>query len=227
MFALFRLLFFALLAGLFITGVFYFLASILSSIAFSPDSRAWKELIEKLRARLNKQKGARNTGMPEVLHSLDAEILSHLSLKPKILKKAGWRDPVFEGVLGTIYQEPVLKFAGKKSGRTGVIVARTSDKEFILRHKAKETEIWQNGQPYAVFVNGNLLSSGKQSRLLAKLEIDPELKQWPVLLGQGEAAMLTNAQRAVSPIPRALTVLRILEPEEKEALLLLVLIKGV
>ncbi len=221
--ALLRLLIAALMAGLFITGIFYFVASVLGNIAFGPESRAWKELLAKLRERLKKR---RATGLPDPLTPCNTETLSQLSLKPKILKKAGWRDPVFEGVFSTIYQEPVVIFAGQKSGKTGVVLAQTSDKEFVFRQKGKETEIWQDGQPYAVYVDGALLSAGKQSRLLAKLEQDAELKQWPVLLGKGEAAMLTNADRAVSPIPRALSLLRSLEPEEEQALLVLAVMQG-
>ena len=218
--ALFRLLFAALFAGLFITGVFYFIASVLGGLAFNPESKAWKELLAKLRGRLSRPT------MPRPAER-DGDTLAQLSLKPKILKKAGWRDPVFEGVFSTIYQEPVMVFAGQKSGKTAAVVAQTSDKEFIFRQKGKETEIWQDGQPYAVFVNGTLISAGKQSRLLAQLEADSDQKQWPVLIGQSEAATLTNEARAVSPIPRALTLLRKLQPEEEQALLVLVVAKTI
>ena len=224
--ALLRLLFTALLVGLFITGTFYVIASILGSIAFNPESRAWKDLLAKLRDRLKKRSKVRGTGVSDPLLPCNTETLSHLSLKPKVLKKAGWRDPVFEGIFSTIYQEPVLIYAGQKSGNSAVFVAQTSDKEFVFRQKGKETEIWTGGQPYAVYVDGTLLSSGKQSRMLAKLETGADLRQWPVLLGQGEAAMLTNGDRVVSPIPRALTLLRSLTPEEEQALLVLAVMQG-
>jgi len=214
------------MGALFITGIFYFVASILSSIAFNPASKAWKELLAKLRIRLNKRTQFNATGIPQMLTPCNAETLSHLSLHPKIVKKAGWRDGTFEGVFSTIYQEPVLIYAGQKNGKIAAIVARTSDKEFVFRQKGKETEIWENGQPYGIFVDGALLSTGKQSRLLAKLETDTELRQWPVLLGQGEGAMLTNGARVVSPIPRALTLLRDLTPEEEQALLLLTVVQA-
>lgn len=219
--ALLRLFFAVLMGALFITGIFYVVASILSSIAFNPESRAWKELLAKLRIRLNKRAQFPATGVSGSLVPCNAETLSHLSLKPKIVKKAGWRDGTFEGMFTTIYQEPVLLYAGQRNGKMAAIVARTSDKEFVFRQKGKETEIWENGQPYAVFVNNTLLSTGKQSRMLAKLEMDSDLRQWPVLMGQSDAALLTNMARVVSPIPRAFTILRGLSPEEEQALLLL------
>ena len=217
--ALLRLLFAVLFLGLFITGFFYFVGRLLHGLAFNPESRAWKELLTKLRARVRLR-------MVEPLNALDTETLTHLSLKPKILKKAGWRDSTYEGVLGTIYQEPVLVFAGQKNGKTSVVVAQSLHKEFIFRQKGKETEIWQDGQPYAVFIDGTLLSAGKQARMLAKLELDTELRQWPVLLGQSEGATITNGQRAVSPIPRAVTLLRNLSAEEEQVLLVLAAMYG-
>jgi hypothetical protein len=218
--ALFRLLFAVFLVGVFITGFIYFIASIIGGIVFNPESRVWKEMLAKLRARIKS---------PQLLQAAphDADTLSLLSLKPKITKKAGWRNPVFEGVYSTIYQEPVLFFAGQKSGKSAVLVARSSEREYVFRQKGKETEIWRDGQPYAVFVNNSLLAAGKQSRLLAQLEPDAELRQWPVLLGQGEAATLANAERVVSPIPRAFTLLRPVQPEEAEVLLVLAVMQGI
>lgn len=212
--ALIRLLFAVFTAGLFITGLFYFIASVLGSIVFNPESRAWQALLAKLRDRVRGR-------MDVVLAPCDTENLSQLSLKPKILKKAGWRDSTFEGIFYTIYKEPLVVFAGQRSGKTAAIVARSSEHEFVFREKGKETEIWQDGQPFAVLVNGALLSAGKQGKLLAKFETDADLRQWPVLIGRDEAATLTNAERAVSPIPRALTLLRNMPPEEEKVLLLL------
>jgi lipopolysaccharide export LptBFGC system permease protein LptF len=217
--ALLKLLFAVLLVGLFISGFFYFIASILGSIAFNPDTKAWKELIAKLRAKVNQRND-------QPLMQLDSEHLALLSLKPMVLKKASWGEPVFEGTFNTIYKDRVMVFAGQKSGKTAVFVAKTSDKEFIFRQKARETEVWMDGQPFAVFVEGALLSAGKQPRMLAKLETDGDLRQWPVLLGQGEAATITNGERAVSPIPRAVTLLRNLSPEEEQTLLVLAVMQG-
>lgn len=224
--ALLRLLFAALLLGLFISGVFYFVANVLSGIVFNPESKAWKALLTKLRARFGKQQDPRRKPLPEIFLPSDGDTLANLSLKPKMLKKAGWLDNSFEGVFSTIYQEPVLVFAGQKGGKAAVILAKTRDKEYVFRHKGKETEIWQDNQPFAVLVNGTLLSSGKQSRMLAKLEQDPALRQWPVLIGNSEAATMTNAERAVSPIPRAVTMLRDLNAEEEQTLLILAVIQG-
>lgn len=216
---LFRLLFAVLMLSLFITGILYFVAKALGSLAFNPKSKAWAELLAKLRARIS-------TRISDPLMPCTSENLSELSLKPKILKKAGWRDGVFEGLFSTIYQESILVFAGQQSGSTAVVLAQSSDKEFIFRQKGKETEVWIDGQAYAVFVDNTLLETGKQGKVLAQLNADPELRQWPVLMGQGEAATITNAALAVSPIPRAILPLRKLNPAEEQALLVLTVIQG-
>jgi hypothetical protein len=207
--ALLRLLF----AALFIIALFFVAASALGSIAFNPESKAWRELLAKLRARIRPK--------TEGLAVLDAETLSHFSLKPKIFKKATWRDSVTEGSFGTIYQEQMLVFAGQKLGKTAAWALQGAQHEYVFRKKAKETEIWRDGLPYAVFLGNNLLEAGKNGRLLAQLGHDPELRQWPVLMGSSEAATMTNEERAVSPIPRAFTLLRPLTPEEAETLVLL------
>jgi len=47
-----------------------------------------------------------------------------------------------------------------------------------------------------------------------------------VLLGNNEAATITNLERAVSPIPRAVTLLRNLTAEEEQVMLVLAIIQG-
>ena len=216
--ALLRLLYMVVFLGLLITGTFFVAANFLGGIAFNPESRAWKELLNKLRERLKKR--AQQPLMP-----WRGENLVQLSLYPKILKKAGWSDQVFEGVAGTIYQEPLAYFVGQKSGKMAVILAQTEDMSLVFRQKEKETEIWVNNQPFAVLSNGALLAAGKQSRLLAQIDADPDLKQWPVILGQKEAVLLTNAARVISPVPRALNLMRELSPEEETTVLIIGLLE--
>lgn len=216
--ALLRLLFMAVFLGLIVTGSFFVVANLIGGIAFNPESRAWKELLNKLRERLKKR------GTQPIV-PWQGENLTQLSLTPKILKKGGWSDPVFEGLISTIYQEPLAVFAGQKSGRMAVFVAQMADKSLVFRQKEKETEIWVNNLPFAVLSNGHLIAAGKQSRLLAQFESDPDLKQWPLLLGKGEAALLTNLGKTVSPVPRALSVLRALSPEEEEIVLILAMLE--
>jgi hypothetical protein len=203
-----------LLTGTFIVGVFYLIAKLISRINFNPESQAWKKTLEGLRNKLKAQAAG-------ALVPWDKEMLSLLSLNRSNVKKPGFFNSTAEGVFLTIFQEPVMAYAIQKSGKTGVIVARTSDREFIFRQKGKETEIWLNGQPFGVLVDGALLAAGKTSRLLARLEKKPGEPQFPVLLGDAVAASIANPALVDSPNPRALTLLREVSSEEESALLAL------
>ena len=224
--ALLRLLTAVLMTGLFISGFFFFLAKLVGGLAFNPASKAWKEMVAKLRARLAPPKPPLKSKLPQILTPFDTEALTHLSLKPVFTKKTGWFDNTFEGVFNTIYREPIMVFAGQKSGNNTVVVAKTTDHEFIFQQKAKETHIWLDGSLVAVWIDGNLLTAGKQGKLLAKITIDKELRQWPVLIGQSEGATLTNGELAISPIPRAVTLLRNLSKAEEETMLVLAALQG-
>lgn len=211
---LFAILLLILLSGSLIVGIFYLIAKMIGRINFNPESQAWKKTVEGLRARLKAQAAG-------ALVPWDKEMLSLLSLNRSNVKKPGIFNNTAEGVFTSIFQEPVLAYAMQKSGNTGVIVARTSDKEFIFRLKGKETEIWLNGQPFSVLVDGSMLAAGKTSRLLSRIEQKKEEAQFPVLLGNSIAASIANPAMVDSPNPRAMTLLREVSNEEESVLLAL------
>lgn len=209
---------FLLTTGVFIVGAFYFIAKILSKIVFDPSSRAWKRNLEKLQAQVRSQGAG-------ALVPWDAEMLGLLSLNRSKVKKPGWWDSTAAGIFTSIYQEPVLAYAGQTSGKTAVFVARTSVKEFIFRQKEKETEVWIDNKPFAVYISGVLLAAGRSSQVLARVEAEADEAQWPVMLGDKAAAVITNPDRTADagPNPRALTMLRKVNSEEEDALLALAL----
>ncbi|MEO6038477.1 MAG: hypothetical protein ABIQ93_08690 [Saprospiraceae bacterium] len=200
----------------FVVGLIWVLAKSLSQTAFNPGSKAWKNALDGLRTRLH----------TSALVPWDGEMLSLLSLNQRVGKKPGWLDNTTEGVFTSIYQEPILAYAERKSGNNAILLARTSDREFVFRRKGKETEIWVNSQPLGTYVDGVLLSSDSKSRLLARVEIEAGESQYPVLFGTGTAASINNpALPGRSPNPRALTLLRDLQPEEESALLALAVLQ--
>lgn len=205
------------LAGSFIVGSFYLIARVLGQLNLDPESQEWKNTVERLRARLQAQAAG-------ALIPWDREMLSLLSLNRKTLKKNGFfSSSTSEGVFSTIYQEPVLAYAGQSKGETSVLIARTSDREFTFRTRGKETEIWVSGVPFGIFAEGTLMSAGRNSRVLASLDPDSGEAQIPVSLGNKTAAAITNPDHATTagPNPRAVTLLR--EPSEAEENALLAL----
>jgi len=205
-------------AGFFISGVVMLLARALGQLSLNPQSAAWKRTLAKLRERIRKQ-AAKN------LVPWDTEMLGLLSTNRTIIKKPGFFDLYSEGLYATIYQEPVLVYAALKTGKTSVLVASTSDREFIFRQKDKEIEIWLNEQPLGLFVDGTLLAPGRGSKLLARMEATGTEASLPVLIGDKTAAAITNPEQASGPNPRALTLLRTLDSNEENALLALTILK--
>lgn len=209
------------MAGSFIVGMFYLIARVLGQLNLDPESQAWKNTVERLRARLQSQAAG-------ALVPWDSEMLSLLSLNRTMVRKPGFfNSSTSEGVFTSIYQEPVLAYAGQKKGDTAVLIARTSDREFTFRTRGNQTEIWVGGQPFGIFREGVLLSAGRNSRMLAKLEGDEAGKQIPVLLGTRTGAAISNPDFSASagPNPRALTLLGDLSEEEENTLLALAILQ--
>jgi len=215
---LFAILMLILLTGSLIVGIFYLIAKMIGRINFNPESQAWKKTLEGLRSKLKSQAAG-------ALVPWDKEMLSLLSLNRSNLKKPGFFNSTSEGVFTTIFPEPVLAYAEQKSGTNSVIIARTSDREFIFRLKGKETEIWLDGQPFGLYTDGALLAPGKGSKLMARLDDRPDESQSPLILGNNPALTLGNRERASSPNPRVLTLLRELSPEEENTALALALLR--
>lgn len=201
----------------FVTGVVYLIAKTFGQLAWDPKSKAFKRMLASMRSRL--------LPLSSELVPWDSEMLGLLSLNQAREKKPGWFNPVSMGQFTTIYQEPVLAFARQQSGKIGIALWRTSDREFIFRQKGAETEIWLDNQPFGLYVDGTLLAPGKGSKLLARLENKPDEAQAPLLLGTGTALTLSNPGRASGPNPRALTLLRQLSAEEENIALAVVLLQ--
>jgi hypothetical protein len=179
--------------GMFITGIIYLISKAISGISFNPESNAWKTMLERLRKQAQKQLAGK-------LVPWDQEIMSLLSFNRSVVRNPGFFDSTAEGVYTTIFHEPVLAYASQVSGANSVTVARTSDREFIFRKKAKETEIWINGQPFAVFTGGALIAAGRTNRVIAQLNNSDQADlQLPVMIGDKEVASLSSPGQSESP----------------------------
>ena len=205
--------------GVFIAGVIYLIAKTFFQMAsVLPGSKAWDTILRSLRAIAQKH---RPTLVP-----WDREMLPLVSLNQSETRKNGFFNPVRSGVFTTIYQEPVISFVGQISGKNALMLAQTSDREFVFRRKNKETEIWVNGAPLGVLVDGAFLAPGRGSKLLARLDARAGESQTGVLLGDKTAASLVNpGVDHASPNPRALTLLRDLNQDEENLVLALAILK--
>ena len=213
---LFSLLILVFTVALLITGVVYLLARVLTPILSATDSKAWKGLLKSLGEHLNKRY---NNLVP-----WDKDMLALLSLNLQEEKKTGWMNGTASGVFSTIYHEPVLAYAQQGTGNNKVTLARTSNREYVFRHKAKETEIWLNQQPLGLYIDGNLISAGREGKLIGRLERNKDDAAFPVLFGESTTATLSNPQLIHSPNPRALTLYRAVDTEEENILLALAIL---
>jgi hypothetical protein len=200
-----------LVAALAITGVVYVLARLFLPLGSGTDSQAWKKLLKKLNDHLDKHYGN--------LVPWDEDMLGLLSLNQQEERKPGFFNTIRSGVYSSIYHEPVLAYAMLTSGQHAVTLARTADRAFIFRKKAKETEIWINKEPFGLYIDGSLISAGRGGRMIGRLERRPEESAFPVVLGDAASATLSNPSVVRSPNPRAVTMLKDMSPDEQNALL--------
>lgn len=216
LFGLFFLLFFA---AFILTGALWLLYRVFSGMGFNLSDKATDNLVRRLRAHLTRSR--------ETLVPWEPDMLTLLSLNRQDERKANIFGRPASGVYSTIYHEPVLAYAWQKAGKVSLLLAQTSDKEFVFRKKSNETEIWINGRPLGIFINGALLEPGSKSKLLGRLDQEPAESQFALELLGKPAASLHNPKRAGGPNPRALTLLRDLSPEEENAVLALAILEMV
>jgi hypothetical protein len=215
-FFLFFFIVLALSVTFFVAVIYYIVRAILSiGISAAPDSKSWKATIGNMRRALDARMST--------LVPWDGDMLALLSLNKIEQKKTGFLNAVETGVFGSIYQEPVVAYAQHRNKDTGALVARTTDREFVYRFKGRETEIWLNGQPLGVLVDGNLLAPGRGSRLLAQIENTGQESAFPVVLNNQTAGAVANVEkvRGSTPNPRAVSLIRPVSVEEESLMLAL------
>ena len=210
--------FFTLLSAISIGSVFEIIGNLIDENMSGPGTKAWNNRVQRLRDALQK--------FTTSLVPWDAEMLRLLSLNRVQVQKPGWFGRPAGGVFTSIYQEPVVAYVLESAGKSKLLMARSSDREFVFRLKEKETEIWVNRQPLGVLVKGALLAAGKTSNLLAQMDLNTaDAEQTLLNVGNKPAATLTNPAKADSPMPRAVVLLRELTQEEETIVLALAILR--
>lgn len=217
---LFSFLVVVLTLAFLITAVIYLVKRAFSDVRLSMsgnDNAAFRDVLEQLRQQVK-------TLMPELV-PWDGEMFSLLSLQQQPVRGKGSFRPTAMGYLLSIFQEPVVAFAAQAAGKNKVVLARVHDREYVFRKKDKEVEVWLNGEPFGLYTDGALLSTGKTAQLLARLEEKPSEQHSEVLLSNGRSVSLTNRERASGPNPRAAVLVKELTREEENAALAIALLR--
>lgn len=214
------LFFFLMFTVTMVAGVaafIWFIARWFFRLSFRPGSAAWDKLVQRLRSQVEP--------LATQLIPWDSETLALLSLNQTQKRKKGVFGHEQQGVFTTIYHEPAVAFASQTAKNTGLLLARTSNREFIFRFKEKETEVWLDKQPLGVLAGDVFLAAGKSPRQLARLENDPSESQIFVKIGERPAAALADPSNQNSPIARALTLLGNIPSNEEPVLLALAILR--
>jgi hypothetical protein len=203
----------------FIVSVVVMISRVFSGISALPGSRQWDQMIKTLR-------DATQPSMSKLVPWDGNDLMPLLSIGKVVpVRRLFSSNKAHSGIVNTIYQEPVIAVSDMRIGKNSIMMARTSNREFVFRSKPNEVEIWVNSQPFAVLAGGALLTSGKTPKLLAQIEPSGDNRQLPVRLGDKTALTIANpAEPPSSPNPRALMLLRPLNPEEEVAVLALTIL---
>ncbi len=200
-------------------SLFSVLINVFGNFMLQPGSRQWDALIQRLRGHIQEIKAS--------LIPWDSKDLMPLLSFADLKSKSSWFETgnVRVGTIYTIYQEPVVALCECTIKGSKVAVAQTGKHEFVFRMRERDVEIWVNSQPFGVFSGGSLLASGKSSKLLAQVQHSGDDRHLPIVIGNQTVLTLNNPKYPpASPNPRALLVLRDLQPEEEVAVLSLAIL---
>ncbi len=200
-------------------SLFSVLINVFGNFMLQPGSRQWDALVNRLRGHIQELRSS--------LIPWDGKDLMPLLSYAQLERKNSWFESgnIRTGSIQTIYQEPVVGISECTLKGSKVAVAQTSKHEFVYRMRDRDVDIWLNSQPFAVFSGGSLLASGRTSKLLAQIQNSGDDRHLPVVIGNQTALTLNNPKYPpASPNPRALLVLRDLQPEEEVAVLALAIL---
>jgi hypothetical protein len=201
-------------------SLFNVLINVFGSLMLQPGSRQWDALVHRLRGHIQDLKSA--------LVPWDGKDMMPLLSIGELKRKSTWFESgtIRTGSIATIYQESVVAICECTLNKgSKVALAQTSKYEFVYRMRERDVEIWVNSQPFGVFSGGSLLASGRGSRLLAQIQPGSDDRNLPVVMGTQTVLTLTNPKYPpASPNPRAILLLRDLQPEEEVAALALIIL---
>ena len=112
-----------------------------------------------------------------------------------------------QGILGTIYQEPLAAYAKSHIGQAFILVVQTKNDEYLFRKTKQQTDIWLNSSSLGVLIDGNLLSGDKSGKLLAQLRGEPGSDQRDLVIDNKIAATLLLNHPTDDVNPRAVQLL--------------------
>ncbi len=212
---LFRLIIFAAFTGALYIGT-RFLFRLFKN--FKPNEGNVKKDIDKFRLAMTAQKEAL---VP--WEKGEMELLSLKEVEQKI-KKQGTKE--VEGTLLSIYQEPMVQYAYKKyiQPNNAVLIANTSNREYIYRIRKKGIQIYLNNEPLGLLrTNGILYTPDKKG--VAQIKPSKTEYATPILVNNQEKGSVLNPDKTEKEMPRAFEFLTPMKQKEEDYFLSLAILE--
>lgn len=201
-------------------GFTYFASRKLFSLIknYQPNEGNVRKDVDKFRLTL----AARN----EELVPWNQEEMELLSLKEveQKIKSRGTKE--VEGTMKSIYQEPMVQYVYKKyvQPHNAVLVAKTSDREYIYRIRKKGIQIYLNNEPLGLLRKNGVLYSPKNQGV-AQIKPDKEAYSTPILVNNKEKGNLLNPGQTEKEFPRAFEMLSPMQRQEEDYFLSLAILE--
>ena len=144
----------------------------------------------------------------------EMQLLSLREVEQKI-KNRGTKE--IEGTLKSIYQEPMVQYVYKKyvQPTNAVLIAKTSNREFIYRIRKKGIQIYMNNSPLGLLrKNGVLYTSDNKG--VAQIKQNKEAYSIPILVNNQEKGSLLNKGKTDKEFPRAFELLAPMQTKEED-----------
>lgn len=172
---------------------------------FAPSQKKIEADVTKIRALLAAQQ--------QQLAPWKREELDLLSFEQTNFRTRKSKTEVAQGVYNSIYHEPLFTYAykryiSKNYGANAIILALTSEKEFLYRIHKQQVTIYINNKLFGTVKPNYELYTPKQ-RLLARMIVDKGAGLFPVLVYQAKGKLrelgnIVNSKKSEQITPRAL-----------------------
>ena len=176
---------------------------------FQPSDNNVKKDVDRFRAALS----ARTEELVP-WNEEEMQLLSLQEVEQKIKKRS---TKEIEGTLKSIYQEPMVRYAYKKyvQPSNAVLVATTSDREFIYRIRKKGIQIYLNNKPLGLLRKNGILYT-PDNKGVAQIKQNKEAFSIPILVNNQEKGSLLNQGKTEKEFPRAFELLAPMQRKEED-----------
>jgi hypothetical protein len=120
----------------------------------------------------------------------------------------------------------MIQYAYKKyaNSKNAVLLAKTSNREFIYRIHKKGIQIYLNNEPLGVLKRDGILYS-KANRPLAQIKPNNDAFSTPILVNNIEKGNLVNPKRSERENPRAFELIAPMQGKEEDYFLSLAMLE--